>query len=97
MSIFQTLGLAYRGRKVLIGDPLINAIRNNKVYLVIIATNCGQATKKKISDKCNSFNVNYVVLGKKEELGQAIGKINISAIGISDEGWAKSIHKSISG
>lgn len=97
MSVIQTLGLAYRGRKIEIGDSLITAIRKNKVYLVIIATDCGQASKKKISDKCNSFNVKYVVIGSKLELGQALGKVQISAVGISDEGWAKSILKGIPG
>jgi ribosomal protein L7Ae-like RNA K-turn-binding protein len=95
MSVFQTLGIAYKARKILLGDTLITAIRKSKVSLLLIAKDCGEATRKKILDKCRSFNVKYIEYGSKIELGHALGKSQISSIGIIDEGFAKLILKAL--
>lgn len=95
-EILSLLGLATRARKITTGDILINDIRSKKTSFVIIAKDCSENSKKKITDKCHFYSVDYVIIGTTDELSHAIGKINRVAIGINDKGFANKI-KSILG
>ena len=85
------LGLAMRARKIVTGDVLLKNIRKKKVYYVMIAEDASENTKKKYVDKCTYYHVDYQILGKVEELSQAIGKDNRVALGILDKGFANKI------
>lgn len=63
-------------------------IRSNKAKVVIIALDAGEASKKKVSDKCKSFNVTYFDLLTKTELRCLFNK-DISSFCITDENLAK--------
>ena len=63
-NFLNTLGLASRARKIVTGETLINKIRSNGVYFVVIASDASDNSKKKITDKCTSYNVDYVIAGK---------------------------------
>lgn len=95
-SFLQLLGLANRARKCLTGeDTILNAIRNQRVYLVIVASDASPNTKKLYSDKCTYYNVPYLEVGTVDQLSQAIGRFNRVAIGISDQGFAKGLFSKI--
>lgn len=94
-NFYGTLGLASRARKIVDGEILIQKIRTKKVYLVIIAEDASANTKKKITDKCNSYHVDYVIYSTKVALSSAIGKHNRVAIGIIDSGFSKKIKNEI--
>ncbi len=91
----NSLGLARRAGKVINGEKLLESIRDKKVYLVIIALDCGDNNKKKYSDKCTFYGIKYYIKGTKEELSLAIGKENISTLGINDFSLAKLIENNI--
>ncbi|WP_294579251.1 ribosomal L7Ae/L30e/S12e/Gadd45 family protein [uncultured Thomasclavelia sp.] len=96
-DFYNCLGLASRARKVTTGETLLQKIRSNKVYLVIIASDASDNTKKKLSDKCTSYNIDYHIAGDIEHLSRAIGKHNRVAVGILDTGFAKLLKQKIGG
>lgn len=96
-NYLNTLGLASRARKIVTGEILINKIRTNEVFFVIIATDASDNTKKKITDKCTSYKVDYVITSNISELSKAVGKNNRVALGIQDIGFAKKLKEKIGG
>lgn len=96
-NFLNTLGLASRARKIVTGETLINKIRSNEVYFVIIAADASDNTKKKLTDKCTSYNVDYTIASNINELSKAVGKNNRVALGIQDAGFAKNLKEKIGG
>ena len=96
-NYLNTLGLAARARKIVTGETLITKIRSNEVEFVIIASDASDNTKKKITDKCTSYKVEYVIACTIDELSCAIGKKNRVALGIHDTGFAKILKEKIGG
>ncbi len=86
------LGMAYRAGKLITGeDNIINKMRNNEVYMVVVATDASDNTKKKYKDKCTYYEVLNVESGTVNDISHAIGKNNRVAIGICDKGFAKGL------
>ena len=54
-NFLSLLGLASRARKIVTGETLIKKIRTNAIYLVIIASDASDNTKKKFIDKILTF------------------------------------------
>ena len=91
----NTLGLARRAGKVINGEKLLDSIKSKSVNLVIIASDCGESNKKKYSDKCNFYGIKCYIAGTKEDISIAIGKWNVSVVGIEDSSLAKLIEKNM--
>ncbi|MDQ0253671.1 ribosomal protein L7Ae-like RNA K-turn-binding protein [Evansella vedderi] len=88
----NTLGLAYRARKVVTGEELVvKAIQKKKVFLVIVSEDASDNTKKKLKDKCTYYHVPLVIKGERRLIGSAIGKAERVVVGIEDPGFAKKI------
>lgn len=89
------LGLANRAGKCSIGEErIIRDIRHRRAKLVLLANDTGWQTKKKISDKCKSYNIPYIVVDDRQTLSHAIGQTDRVAIAILDNGFAKKIKSS---
>lgn len=88
-AILQLIGLSTRARKLISGtDTVLRAIRSQKASLVLIATDTGDATKKKITDKCRFYNISYDASFSKQQLNQATGQTN-TIYAVMDHGFAK--------
>lgn len=85
------LGLAMRARKLSMGDTLIEDIRKKNAKLVVICMDASENTKKKLTDKCTFYKVNYVFIDNSVQLNAAIGTFNYMAVGVLEEGFAKKI------
>ena len=96
-EIFSLLGLCARARKVSTGSILINDIRIGKVYFVVIADDASLNAKKKITDKCHYYHVDYMICGDIDSISHAIGKENRVALGITDKGIANKIKSKLGG
>jgi len=72
-----------------------NAIRNGSASLVLLATDVGANTFKSITDSCAYYNIKYISIGTKEELGHAVGNSFNAVIAVCDKGFANSIEKSV--
>ena len=90
-KILNLLGLARRAGKVVAGEEMVlKQLRKQKLALVLVASDCGLATRKKITDKCQSYQVNLCEQFTKIELSIAIGQKR-SIIALNDVGFAKKI------
>ncbi|MDF2590832.1 MAG: hypothetical protein K0S75_298 [Clostridia bacterium] len=86
------LGLASKAGKLFSGEDLVrNAIRHNKVKLLIISQDASENTKKRFENAAEYYHVPMCTWGDKEQLGSSIGKSNRSVVGIGDVNFTKSI------
>ncbi len=96
-DVLSLLGLAMRARKISHGEVLYNDIRHRRVYLVIISEEASSNTKKKLTDKCTYYHIDYHIIGCTDEISKAIGKDNRVAVGIKDRGFANSVKLKLGG
>ena len=68
-------------------------MKGRKAYLVIIAEDASDNTRKKYSNMCEFYEVPYQYYRKKNILGHAIGKEARSCLAVTDAGFADSIQK----
>ncbi|MBT2681395.1 YlxQ family RNA-binding protein [Bacillus sp. ISL-35] len=86
------LGLANRARKIISGEELsVKEIRSGKAKLILLSADASANTTKKITDKCNSYNVPFKMVPDRFQLGQAIGKEARVVVALLDEGFAKKL------
>ena len=91
-NVLSMLGLAKRGGNIVSGEFSVeNAIRDGSAYLVVIAKDASDKTKKKFSDKCSFYNVPIAFYADKETLGKSIGCEIRTSAAVRDEGLAKSL------
>ena len=91
-NVLSLLGLAKRGKNIVSGEfSTENAIRDGSAYLVVIAKDASDKTKKKFNDKCTYYNVPIAFYSDKEQLGKSIGCDIRTSIAVTDEGLAKSL------
>lgn len=96
-NYLNLVGLAYRARKCSTGESIIiKDIQANKVKLLLIASDIGDQTKKKLTDKCSSYDVPYMEVDDRATLAHAIGKQERVAIAILDDGFAKKLQSLLS-
>ncbi|SHE84469.1 Ribosomal protein L7Ae [Marinitoga hydrogenitolerans DSM 16785] len=89
-KVVNLLGFASRMRKIIFGkDNIREYIRNPKrrKKFIIIASDVGESIKEDTIKRCQSHKVPYVLLSNytKEQLGRALGKDEISVVGVLDE------------
>lgn len=91
------LGFAMRAGKVVIGtEQVISALPSKgRLKLVLVAEGVSDATKKKITGKCEFYGVECISLKlSSDDLGDLLGKTYSPAVvGITDEGFALQIKK----
>lgn len=89
--------MAYRAQKCILGEEkIIQSIRKGQARLLLIAEDCGPSTMKKVTDKCKTYEVEFLKVDSREVLGQAIGKHQKSLILITDSGFSKKIKSLLS-
>jgi len=98
-TIYSLLGFAARSKSLVFGKERIRGyIRSNrKKKLVILATNASERVKNDIKTRCDSFKVKLVEIFTKEELGKLLGREEVSAFGIEDDGIIDGILKQLEG
>lgn len=86
------LGLANRARKIISGEELtVKEIRSGKAKLILLSADASANTTKKITDKCNSYQVPYKMVEDRHQLGKAIGKDARVVVAVLDNGFAKKL------
>lgn len=89
-NFFQVLGLAQRARKLTLGEEFVlQSVRSGQAKLVILATDAGKNTTKKITDKCNSYQVPLLQVGTRYDLGAAVGKGERVVMAVTDSGFCQ--------
>ncbi|HLR14571.1 MAG TPA: YlxQ family RNA-binding protein [Bacillota bacterium] len=91
-SYLQFLGLAKRARKIVLGEQqIIKEIQHKKAYLILLASDTGEQTRKKITNKCQFYDIPYVFVDDRQTLSQAIGATDRVAVAIMDKGFARKL------
>lgn len=90
-KILQLLGLARRAGALVTGEELVlKAIRGQKARIVLVASDTGKSTFKKITDKANYYNVAVITDFDRQTLSDATGMPR-SIYAINNAGFAKKI------
>lgn len=90
--ICSLLGLAARGRNAVSGEFSVeNALKSGKAYVVIIANDASENTRKKFTDMATYRGVPVYLYQDKDILGKCLGKEMRSTVAIVDEGLAKAV------
>ncbi len=95
-KILSMLGIAERGRNVASGEFMTEkAVKETKAYLVIVAADASENTKKKFRDMCTFYQVPFFEYGTKDELAHAIGKEMRASLAVTDQGIANSMIRNL--
>lgn len=93
-KVISLLGLAERAGKLASGEfAAEKAVKTGKAYLVIVAGDASDNTKKKFNDMCQYYQVPFACYAEKEVLGHGIGKELRASLAVLDGGFAKAIEK----
>ena len=88
------ISLCARARRLCSGNFSVErAVKNQTAYVVIVARDASDNTKKFFDQKCNYYDIPYYEYGTKEELGKYCGNEMRTSIAILDEGFGNQIIK----
>lgn len=90
-NTLNILGLAYKARKAVLGEEIFNRI--SKVRLIFLASDLSEKSRERYEKKCFYYNIEHIDAYDCEQLSAALGKNNVKTVGITDEGFARSIMK----
>ncbi|MGN0514736.1 MAG: L7Ae/L30e/S12e/Gadd45 family ribosomal protein [Lachnospiraceae bacterium] len=94
--VLSLISLAQKAGKIASGEfSTEKSVKEIKSFLVIVADDASDNTKKKFSNMCEYYNVPVYFLADKETLGHYIGKEFRASLSVNDEGFAKSIRKQL--
>ena len=92
------LGLANVAKGIVSGETLIKSIAANETNLLLLQMMLVLILRKKITDKCHFYHVDYFIVDENiETISKAVGKNNRVALGIINQGFAKKIKELIGG
>ena len=95
-KVLSLLGLATKAGKIASGEfSTEKSVKSGKGFLVLVAADASENTKKKFRDMCKFYKVPMIVYGDKDTLGHAMGKQFRASLAILDEGFAKGIRKQL--
>lgn len=92
--VLSMLGIAAKAGKVASGEyQTEHAVKSHKAFLVIIAEDASENTKKMFQNMCRFQKVEFIVYGSREALGHSIGKEYRSSLAVTDAGLAEAVRK----
>lgn len=96
VKIYQLIGICQKARKLVSGEfPCKQAVLSNRACLVIVAEDASENTKKLFKDKCIYRKIQCIFWGKKEKLGNILGKEQRAVIAILDKNLALKLSEMI--
>ena len=91
-KILSLLGLAAKAGRLKSGEfAAENAVKSANAFLVIVAEDASDNTKKHFKDMCSYRDIPFYIYGTKSELGRCIGKESRASIALTDEGFSKGL------
>ena len=93
-KVLSMIGLATRARKIAAGEFSVEkAVKSGRAFLVIVAEDASDNTKKMFKNMCAHYEVPLSIYGAKETLGHATGKEVRASLAILDQSFADAIQK----
>lgn len=94
--ILSLVGLATKAGKIASGEFCTEKeIKTGRAWLVIVAEDASDNTKKKFQNMCDFYEVPIRYYDDKDALGHAMGKEMRASLAVLDEGFAGSILKQL--
>lgn len=91
-KILSLLGIAAKSGSVVSGEfATEKAVKDGKAYLVIVASDASDNTKKLFDNATAFYQVPMYLYADKESLGHFIGKEFRASLAITNEGLARSL------
>ena len=91
-DILNLIGLMAKSGNIVSGEEnLIKNIKNKNINLLIVSSDCGKNTKKKLINKAYYYDIDTISCFTINELSKAIGKDNREAIGVTNKKIIKKI------
>ncbi|MCR5684038.1 MAG: ribosomal L7Ae/L30e/S12e/Gadd45 family protein [Lachnospiraceae bacterium] len=93
-KVYSLLGLARKAGRIGSGEFMTErSVKSFKAYLVIIASDSSDNTKKKFKDSCAFYKIPYYEFGDKDGLGHALGNEMRASVAVNDRGLANGLKK----
>lgn len=90
------ISLATKAGKTKSGEFMTEKeVKEGGAYLVIVAEDASDNTKKKFQNMCDFYKVPIYFYGDKDTLGHAMGKEFRASLAVTDAGFAKGIRKQL--
>ncbi len=94
--VYSTLGLATKAGQTQSGEFCTErAVKTGRAFLVLVAGDASDNTKKMFTNMCAYYEVPCVIYGTKGELGHAMGKEMRASLAVTGESFAKMIEKQL--
>ena len=91
-SVLNLLGLAARARTLAAGTESVrDAVRAGKAHRVILASDAAAAQQQKLVPLLDARRVPYHIVLSRDELGRALGRNPVSAVGLLDPNLARRV------
>ena len=88
-KFLQMLGLAVKAGKCVSGEFAVEqAVKKGQAFLVVLAQDASDNTKKHFSDMCAYRDIPILFACNKSELGKCTGKTERASAGILQQGFA---------
>lgn len=86
------IGIAAKSGNVASGEfSTENSVRAGKAYMVVLAEDASDNTKKKFGNMCEYYEIPLLIYSNKDTLGHSIGKEFRASLAITDENIAKAV------
>ncbi len=91
-NVLSMLGIAAKAGGVVSGGyQTEHAVKAGGAYLVIIAEDASENTKKKFRNMCGFYKTRIICYSDGETLGRAIGKEYRVCLALTDKGLAEAV------
>jgi ribosomal protein L7Ae-like RNA K-turn-binding protein len=88
--VLQLLGLAARAGAVVPGTGLVrDAVRAGRVRFAVVADDLTATGRDKLVPLLDGRGVSYAVRYTRAQLGGAVGRAPLAALGVTDRGFAE--------
>lgn len=95
-KVFSYIGLATKSGKIASGEfSTEKAVKEGKAWLVLVAEDASNNTKKMFTNMCTYYQVPIYFFGEKTELGHAMGKEYRASLAFTDKGLADAVEKQL--
>lgn len=95
-KVYSMISLAAKAGKIVSGQfQTEKLIKAERAFLVIVAEDASDNTKKHFNDMCAYRQIPIVFFGEKEKLAKHIGKTLRASAAVTDAGLADSIKEKV--
>jgi len=95
-KVYSLLGIAAKSRNIASGEFLTEkTVKEHRAFLVIVANDASDNTKKKFTNMCTYYDVPIYFFGEKNDLGHAIGKELRASLAVLDKGLSDAIERQL--